>query len=54
MGVDSKMSQGTLRRYQILASCVGTGTVTFLGECKYEPVALSGAMDIVHKALAFG
>lgn len=53
MGVDSKMSQGTLRRYQILASCVGTGTVTLLGEWEYEPVTLSEAMYILHEALEF-
>ena len=37
----------------MLAICVSTGTVKFPGECEYEPVALSEAIYILHKVLAF-
>ncbi|RYO45285.1 hypothetical protein AA0116_g13332 [Alternaria tenuissima] len=54
VGIELEMAQEKLSGHEMLAICVGTGTVTFPGTYEFEPVALSEAIDILHKVLAFG
>jgi hypothetical protein len=54
VGIQLETAQEKLSGHGMLAICVGTGTVTFPVTYEFEPVALSEAIDILHKVLAFG